>query len=247
MIDIWSLPHLAAGYLFGRYTDLNILQFSVINVGFEVFETLLKRQPSINAVSDATVTTGGFIAGQQTKYIFYRPMIDYMEQNCHHELVGAEIGVFNGDNARRMLQRLPIRHLYLVDPYIDYQGYQAKLNLEKMFSLDASLYAAQRKLAPHSDKISFILKKSEDAVYDIPNDLDFVYIDGNHSYEYVLRDIELYYPKVRYGGIIGGHDIFCDDVRRAVEDFSRINNLPRYIKNPDWWIIKARIQTPILS
>lgn len=36
--------------------------------------------------------------------------------------------------------------------------------------------------------------------------LDFVYIDGAHDYDSVKRDIELYLPKVKKGGYIGGHD-----------------------------------------
>ena len=36
--------------------------------------------------------------------------------------------------------------------------------------------------------------------------LDFVFIDADHSYESVLDDIILWYPKVKSGGIIAGHD-----------------------------------------
>ena len=38
------------------------------------------------------------------------------------------------------------------------------------------------------------------------NDYDFIYIDGSHTYESVKRDLELYLPKLKKGGIIGGHD-----------------------------------------
>lgn len=36
--------------------------------------------------------------------------------------------------------------------------------------------------------------------------LDFVYIDANHKYEFVKQDISLWFPKVRKGGIVAGHD-----------------------------------------
>jgi predicted O-methyltransferase YrrM len=36
--------------------------------------------------------------------------------------------------------------------------------------------------------------------------LDFVFIDGNHAYEWVVQDIALWSKKVRKGGIIYGHD-----------------------------------------
>jgi len=83
---------------------------------------------------------------------------------------------------------------------------------------------------------------SEDAVDHIPDNLDMVYIDGNHAYEYVKKDIELYYPKVKAGGIIGGHDIegnsLGEDVRRAVFEFAQKNNLSVHVEKPDWWILK---------
>ena len=84
---------------------------------------------------------------------------------------------------------------------------------------------------------------------EFPDDVDFVYIDGNHSYEFVKKDIELYYPKVRNGGILGGHDFNLYGVAKAVVEFIDKNNLKlcnsktndkykeveRFI---DWWIVK---------
>lgn len=37
--------------------------------------------------------------------------------------------------------------------------------------------------------------------------LDFLFIDGDHTYEGVKRDFEMYFPLVRKGGIIAFHDI----------------------------------------
>lgn len=43
-------------------------------------------------------------------------------------------------------------------------------------------------------------------VYNKVSDVDFLFIDGNHSYESVLCDFLLYYPLVKKGGIVGFHD-----------------------------------------
>jgi predicted O-methyltransferase YrrM len=40
--------------------------------------------------------------------------------------------------------------------------------------------------------------------------LDFVYIDANHTYQAVKEDIRLWYPKVKSGGLIMGHDYLPD-------------------------------------
>ena len=78
-----------------------------------------------------------------------------------------------------------------------------------------------------------IRKKSEDAVDDIPNELDFVYIDGNHHYDYVKKDVEMYFPKVRQGGIFGGDNYNNKKharVREVVDEFFKKKNYQIFSK-----------------
>ncbi len=56
--------------------------------------------------------------------------------------------------------------------------------------------------------------------------LDFVFIDGDHSFESVSKDIAAWLPKVRPGGIIAGHDYsapFPGVMRAVAEAFSEWN------------------------
>jgi len=64
------------------------------------------------------------------------------------------------------------------------------------------------------------------------NSCDVVFIDMGHSYEEVKRDIELWLPKVKTGGIIAGHDYpSWPGVKKAVDEkFDSIKNLQ------DCWI-----------
>jgi hypothetical protein len=55
------------------------------------------------------------------------------------------------------------------------------------------------------------------------NSLDFVFIDACHLYECVREDIEHWYPKIKVGGIIGGHDFHYSEVRTAV--LEKFNNV----------------------
>ena len=50
--------------------------------------------------------------------------------------------------------------------------------------------------------------------------LDFVFIDASHAYEDVKLDIETWMPKVKLGGIIGGHDYedYFPSVKQAVNE-----------------------------
>ena len=58
----------------------------------------------------------------------------------------------------------------------------------------------------------------------IQNQLDIVFIDGNHKYQPVLDDIEAWYPQIRPGGLLCGHDYSPDhpEVSRAVKNKVRM-------------------------
>ena len=61
----------------------------------------------------------------------------------------------------------------------------------------------------------------------INSSLDFVYIDGNHQYSSVIEDLNIWYPKVKYRGIIAGDDYKYKfpGVIRAVNEFANLHNL----------------------
>ena len=163
----------------------------------------------------------------------HRPMIDSLPTD--NELVGVEIGVRRGHNAEQILKNHNIKMLYLVDPYCGY--FDTANSIAKDFGY--TFQYAEAKLAKYKDKIRFIKKLSEDAVKDIPDGLDFVYIDGNHNYEFVKKDVELYFPKLKIGGTIGGHDFSdTEDIRKVATDFARINGLHLNVEHKDWWTKK---------
>jgi hypothetical protein len=65
---------------------------------------------------------------------------------------------------------------------------------------------------------------------------DFVYIDASHDYESVLDDLNAWYPKIRKGGCISGHDYLdpgfvfpwpCG-VLPAVHDFVENNDIDMF-------------------
>ncbi|HTU90884.1 MAG TPA: class I SAM-dependent methyltransferase [Gemmataceae bacterium] len=59
--------------------------------------------------------------------------------------------------------------------------------------------------------------------------LDFVFLDADHGYEAVRRDLEAWFPKVKRRGVLGGHDYLHPDfpgVRRAADEFFMRQELP---------------------
>ena len=131
-------------------------------------------------------------------------------------------------NAKDMLDILLLDRLYLVDPYKSYEGIDEEYDwkLEKRTATD---------LLMEHPAVRFVFKASSEAVNEIPDNLDFVYLDANHDYEYVKQDIKDYYKKVREGGLLGGHDYHTSPgVNQAVNEFGLpVNHRP----NGDWWLV----------
>jgi cephalosporin hydroxylase len=61
------------------------------------------------------------------------------------------------------------------------------------------------------------------------NSLDFVFVDGDHTYEGVWSDLENWFPKLKVGGSIVGHDYGNGNfpgLKRAADEFSDKYNTP---------------------
>jgi len=63
------------------------------------------------------------------------------------------------------------------------------------------------KTEPYKDRVIELMMYSHEAVDHVEDQsLDFVFIDAQHDYHSVKKDIELWAPKVKPGGLISGHD-----------------------------------------
>lgn len=140
---------------------------------------------------------------------------------------GAEIGVWKGETTLYLLEHLPKLRLLCVDPYKVYDHYKKHHHLgvyEDQLLLNELYEAVKGKVERrHRNRTAWVREASVDAASAVPpEDLDFVFIDGNHGHEYVLADIKAWAPKVRKGGYIIGHDYYSNKdskecVKRAVE------------------------------
>jgi cephalosporin hydroxylase len=70
------------------------------------------------------------------------------------------------------------------------------------------------------------------------NSIAMVFVDAGHSYDVVLKDLELWWPKVIDGGIFAGHDRWDSEVDRAVRDFTSKNGLEFRTVGNSWLIHK---------
>ncbi|MFA5715917.1 MAG: class I SAM-dependent methyltransferase [Candidatus Paceibacterota bacterium] len=152
---------------------------------------------------------------------------------------GVEVGTFEGYNATNVLKYCSLDKLYCVDPYRPYVDVVGKLGSFSPEAWDAVYQKAKERIG---NKAELIRKPSLEAVNDFKDEsLDFVYLDGDHSRENVLKEIVSWLPKVKVGGLFGGHDCRESGVLGAVTEWNM--NHSEYdgkisTQSNDWWLIK---------
>jgi hypothetical protein len=135
----------------------------------------------------------------------------------------AEIGVWNGGFSGVILDVTTPSELVLIDPWdlLSDQGteewthkkHQDHQEMNRMFQNVQSTY-------DHIPQVTIRKGFSAEVLASFPDEyFDWIYIDGNHLYEFVRRDVELGFKKVKPGGIIAGDDFFWKrDGRMHVKD-----------------------------
>lgn len=169
------------------------------------------------------------------------PCFRFLYQFLGEGSTGVEIGVADGGNAMYALPYLKPTKYYLVDPWKLYTGYNSGKFTQEDFD---EMYALAVRRMEAYPAAQFFRTTSEEAAKVIPDELDFVYIDGNHAYDFKMLDMECWYPKVRSGGVLCGDDYNIEDTQRVVRDFCDKYNLTFEVStftHPhalEFWIVK---------
>lgn len=130
---------------------------------------------------------------------------------------GCEVGVFRGENALSMFEIIPDLKLFCVD------AWRKKRNLNRT------------KNNLRECKPILIRKLSMKAVEGFEDEsLDFVYIDADHKFDFVMRDIIEWSKKVRSGGIVSGHDF---NERRDFKVVVAVNAYVKAHKIKPWFVL----------
>lgn len=160
-----------------------------------------------------------------------RPMTLYLkEKYAGVPKIGVEVGVEKGENAESLLRELNMECLWLVDLWAPYH----QSGKVKSIVVDKHL-DYQRVVKNFGGKSNVRIVKGESteiATWFEDKSLDFVYIDACHNYENVREDIIAWYPKVKPGGVLGGHDYDWDGVQRAVDKAFPVGF---QLAEGDWW------------
>lgn len=144
---------------------------------------------------------------------------NFFDKKLPKNSICAEIGVHTGKNAYRIYNLCNPKKLYLIDPWEELFKETSTDNFKESKKKDR---LCVQLFTDKKDNIEIIQDFSVSASKRFDNNFfDWVYIDGDHRYKFVLLDLESWYPKVKSNGFIGGHDYDNrgGDVQRAVETF----------------------------
>jgi len=162
-----------------------------------------------------------------------------------HMRIGAEIGVSHGDFSYNILTVMPAVKLHLVDTW--------ELNDQLPDPISAYNHTMAKLSGFDQCRYSLIKSTSVNAAKLFADDyFDFIYIDADHSCDAVAEDLQAWYPKVRSGGLVIGHD-YCQPwgVVQAVDEFAAKLNYKIFViislgyhdgdqdgGSPSWYFIK---------
>ena len=167
-----------------------------------------------------------------------RELISYVNAiTLTRSLTMYEIGSYAGESAEIFAENF--KKIYCVDPwehgYDDERDWASHNNgeiVENAFDARVRKYdnVVKRKIG------------SIDCSKDVEdNSIDLVYIDGNHKYEAILEDIKAWFPKIKTGGFLSGHDYWSERTKKAIRDngFYKIDQS----FSDHSWVIRKGLQT----
>ncbi len=138
-------------------------------------------------------------------------------------LVCCEVGVFKGEFAKQILKRQP-KQLVLVDSWCHRSGVDKSQDGANVSNEEFEKILQQVLKDFGSFSSVQICHNPSLVVANCYDDwhFDFVYIDACHMYESVKADLKAWWPKVKPGGILAGHDYISNKhvgVKKAVDEF----------------------------
>jgi hypothetical protein len=102
------------------------------------------------------------------------------------------------------------------DESLDNSGYDHNHNTSSDFFYNMFL----ENIKPVRHIINPIKASSWQKAEDYPDkSIDFIFIDGDHTYDGVKKDLAAWYPKMKIGGVFAGHDYgWTPHIRQAVAE-----------------------------
>lgn len=221
----------------------------IINVGLMCLQSLSEGSQRCDTLTDWAFGQEG--VGTMTNWKFHtnrgktrqQGLVSLLQDITHQEHSGggelrmAEVGVWHADVSSFLLEKFPSLRMILVDPYHLRIGGESG-DQAQGFSSDAMDLGTSRTQSFRDRATHMVQGSVEAAAWVARESLDLVFIDGDHSYEGAGGDVAAWWPTLRPGGIMAGHDytFTWPGVVQAVNEFA-ISNGIRVDFTPELWFM----------
>lgn len=171
---------------------------------------------------------------------------------CHGDrrrvISGAEIGIHRGRTSAELLRAFPGLTLYMVDSWAVHDANEAYFHSRDPMARytqeqqDRFKADALQTVAPFGKRAVILQTTSRDAAEWTPDEsLDLAFLDGDHSTAGCAADLELWWPKMKPGGLFAGHDFGKPEygVTQAVDEWAARTGVTISVeKGHIWWTLK---------
>ena len=169
---------------------------------------------------------------------------------------GVELGAYRGHNAEKLLHNLPTLQLTCIDTWGEIQlsdgSAYTDFNLSQWQTVRNEF---DRRTASNAGRLS-VLQQPTAQTDNAPDAVDFVFIDADHSYEGCAADIAAWWPRVKPGGWLCGHDYGerpkgqeqynKPGVTRAVNEFIASSGLVAEFGADGTWLVQNPTKCPVV-
>jgi predicted O-methyltransferase YrrM len=148
---------------------------------------------------------------------FYAMMVDHAQDGARF----VELGAYKGRSAAFMAVELRNSGKAVTFFVVDLWEHAADITRNASHPYEpATLEECKANVDRAGYQVRYLQSDTVVAASVIQDQVDFVFIDGDHSYDGVIRDIKAWLPKVKPGGVIAGHDLHYEypGVVRAVRE-----------------------------
>jgi hypothetical protein len=142
---------------------------------------------------------------------------------------GAEIGVLHGEYSNHLLENWKGKKLYMIDCWRFFTVEADPNNIGNKYPIEDMLVTL-RTIYKHGNRAVLIRELSIEAAEMFKNEFfDFVYIDASHDEKNVWDDLNIWYPKVKKGEYLMGHDYLNGTVKMESTHISQIYGVKKAV------------------
>lgn len=143
----------------------------------------------------------------------------------------AEIGSYAGESTLLFFKSGKVKQLFAIDPWKGGYNYATSPEVSDFVLVENAF--DERIKGMNVVKLKMTMQEA----LELLPELDVIYIDGNHAYEYVVSDIKLSLQKIKKSGIICGHD-YNDVSAGVVCAVNEMFGKPDKIFSDSSWMVK---------